>query len=107
MNFTDEQLEILQQARPHFDSARRGFIRNAPRYLTEQVINVYESTGRTILSKDLTCAVCVLRIYQAAGALYFKDIEERQRAEEMKPTEEAKTEQTPTTAPKKKSKKSK
>lgn len=78
MTFTEEQLEILHQALPHFESAKRGYVKNAPRYLTEAVINVYESTGKTLTSKDLSCAICVLRIYQRVGALYFKDIEELQ-----------------------------
>ena len=78
MTFTEEQLEILKQATPHFESAKRGYVKNAPRHLTEQIINVYESTGKTLTSKDLSCAICVLRIYQRVGALYFKDIEELQ-----------------------------
>jgi len=101
MNFTEEQLEILKQATPHFESAKRGYVKNAPRYLTEQVINVYESTGKTLASKDLSCAICVLRIYQIVGALYFKDLEEQM--EEPKKTEEIET-ATPKSKSKKKSK---
>ena len=103
MTFTEEQLEILKQATPHFESAKRGYVKNAPRHLTEQIINVYESTGKTLTSKDLSCAICVLRIYQRVGALYFKDIEELKQIEENKPGEEQET-STPKSKSKKKSK---
>lgn len=80
MTFTDEQYEILKQATPHFETARHEFIRNAPRWLTEQVINVYEAaTGKTIMSKDLSCAVCVLRIYQIVGKPFYADKIEREK----------------------------
>ena len=83
MTYTDEQLGILAQAHPHFETARRDYIRNAPRWLTEQVIGVYEAaTGRTIASRDLGCAICVLRIYQTVGKTYFADIEERRITKE-------------------------
>lgn len=78
MTFTNEQIKILDQAKPHFESSRRGYIRNVPRWLTQQVIDVYEvATGKTILHKDISCSVCVLRIYQIIGQAYFRDIEDK------------------------------
>ena len=80
MIFTDEQYDILKQATPHFETARHEYIRNAPRWLTEQVINIYEAaTGKTIVSKDLSCAVCVLRIYQIVGRPFYADKLEREK----------------------------
>ena len=83
MIYNDEQFAVISKAKPHFETARREYIRNAPRWLTEDIIRIYEdATGRTIGSKDLSCAVCVLRIYQTVGKTYFADLEERNRIEE-------------------------
>lgn len=85
MIFTDEQFNIIKEASPHFNTARQEYIRNAPRYLTEQIINIYESaTGKTLANKDVNCATCVLRIYQTVGKAYFSDLEEREKLEENK-----------------------
>lgn len=83
MIYNDAQWELIKQASPHFETARRDYVRNAPRWLTEQTIRVYEdATGRTLMSKDLSCAVCVLHIYQAVGTTYFADLKERKKQEE-------------------------
>lgn len=82
MIFTDEQWKIIKEASPHFKTARQEYIRNAPRYLTEQIMNIYESaTGNSILNKDISCATCVLRIYQTVGKAYFSDLAEREKEE--------------------------
>ena len=82
---TDEQWIAFKEASPHFKSSKQEYIRNAPRWLTEQVINIYESvTGNTILDKDLSCAHCVLRVYQIAGKLYFSELDRREKLEEEK-----------------------
>ena len=79
MIYTEEQWRIIKQASPHYESAKHEYIRNAPRWLTEQVINVYESaTGKTVMHKDLSCAVCVLNIYKQIGKTYFQDKRERE-----------------------------
>lgn len=79
---TDEQYNILKNAEPHFNSAKRERIYNAPRWLTEQVINIFEAvTGKTMPHKDLSCAICVLRIYQTVGKLYDEETENRKKSE--------------------------
>jgi hypothetical protein len=87
MIFTDEQWNEIKKASPHFESARREYIRNAPMWLTEKVVEIYEAaTGKTIPQRDFTCAICVLRIYQTVGNAYFADLKERE--ELQKNTEE-------------------
>lgn len=82
MIYTEEQWRIIKQASPHYESARHEYIRNAPRLLTQQVIDVYEAaTGKTVMHKDLSCAVCVLNIYKQIGKTYFSDLEERNKLE--------------------------
>ena len=76
---SNEQWDIIKKASPHYETARHEYIRNAPRQLTEQVMNVYEAaTGKKIYSRDLSCAVCVLHIYQQIGKTYFDDLKERE-----------------------------
>lgn len=80
MIFNDEQWEVIKQAGPHFRTAKQEYIRNAPQYLTQEIVKVYEeATGKTILNKDSHCSVCVLRIYQQIGKAYFADLEERNK----------------------------
>lgn len=79
MIYTEEQWKLIKQASPHYETARHEYIRNAPRWLTEQIINVYEAaTGKTVMHKDLSCAVCVLNIYKQVGKTYFDDLKERE-----------------------------
>ena len=79
MIYTEEQWKIIKQASPHYESARHEYIRNAPRLLTQQVIDVYEAaTGKTVMHKDLSCAVCVLNIYKQIGKTYFDDLKNHQ-----------------------------
>lgn len=85
MTFTDKQWELLKPASLHFENARRERVRNAPRWLTQQVIDIYEAaTGKQMLHKDLSCAVCVLRVYQTVGKLYFQDKLERDNFDDLK-----------------------
>ena len=85
MIFTDEQWKIVKEAGPHFRTARQDYVRNAPMYLTQMLINIYESaTGKTLANKDVTCAGCVLRVYQTVGKAYFSALEERENIEKEK-----------------------
>ncbi len=82
MIYSNEQWDIIKKASPHYETARHEYIRNVTRQLTEQVMNVYEAaTGKKIYSRDLSCAVCVLHIYQQIGKTYFADLEERKKLE--------------------------
>jgi len=89
MIYTEEQLRILEQATPHFETAKHDYIRNAPRWLTEQIIEVYETaTKKSILSKDLGCFVCVLNIYKLIGQTYYSDLAEKKAKEALNETPE-------------------
>lgn len=82
MIYTEEQWKLIKEASPHYETAKHEYIRNAPRWLTEQIISVYEAaTGKTVMHKDLSCAVCVLNIYKQVGKTYFADLEERNKLE--------------------------
>jgi hypothetical protein len=80
MIFNDEQWEVIKQAGPHFRTAKQDYIRNAPQFITNEIVKVYEeATGKTVMNKDSHCSVCVLRIYQQIGKAYFADLEERNK----------------------------
>jgi len=80
MIYTDEQYEILKQAIPHFNSVKQDYIRNAPKWLTEEIIEVYEiATGKTVMNKNLNCSICVLNIYKSIGRTFESDTKEREK----------------------------
>lgn len=85
MIYNDEQWAIIKKASPHYITSRQDYIRNVPRWLLEDIIEIYESaTGKTILNKDLSCAVCVLNIIKTIAKTYFSDLDEREKLEENK-----------------------
>lgn len=89
MIYTQEQWNVIKQASPHYLSAKKDYVRNAPRWLTQQVIDTYEAaTGKTIPYKDLACAVCVLRVYQLIGKTYFDDLKYHQEKTQQVENEE-------------------
>lgn len=92
MIYNDSQWSIIAQAAPHYESARHEVVRNAPRWMTEQVKMVYEAaTGKRIPYADTNCAVCVLRIYQIIGKTYFQDLPNHQKSEVEIETEKNET----------------
>lgn len=83
MIYNDSEWLIIKKASPHYESAKRNYIRNVPSWLIEEITSVYESaTGKKILHKDFSCAICVLHIIQMIGKTYFSDLEEREKLEE-------------------------
>lgn len=95
MTFTKEQLKNLYPAEIHFDSVvNRSTIRNAPSWLTEQVINIYyEATGKK-LNYQKVCSVCTFNIYKTVGKIYFEDLE--QLKSEVEPETKPETKNTKT-----------
>jgi hypothetical protein len=83
MIYNDEQWAIIKKGSPHYITSRQDYIRNVPRWLLENIIEIYESaTGKIILNKDLSCAVCVLNIIKTVAKTYFSDLDEREKLEE-------------------------
>lgn len=85
MIYNDEQWAIIKEASPHYITSRQDYIRNVPRWLLEDIIEIYESaTGKIILNKTPSCAVCVLNIIKTIAKTYFSDLEERDNLEKEK-----------------------
>ena len=81
--FPDDVWEKFKKASPHFESSKKGYIKFAPTWLTEQTLNIYEQmTGKKMSNRDLSCAHCVLSIYKVASKLYFQELDRRNKLEE-------------------------
>lgn len=72
--FTKEQIDYLWEAEVQFERVMKtNSIVNAPRWLTERVVETFEAaTGKT-LNKNYSCGTCVMNIYRIVGPIYFKD----------------------------------
>lgn len=85
MIYTKEQMQQLYRAQIHFESVLKySNIRNAPRYLTELIVGIYEeATGKT-LNKNYSCASCVMNIYKIIGKTYFAQLKEQEEVARLK-----------------------
>lgn len=88
MTFTKEQIQALSEAELHFDSVcHHDYIRNAPRWLTQKIVEIYDNTVGVKTNLNLSCSACVMRIYKAIGKKYYADkklLEENERREDNK-----------------------
>lgn len=73
MNFTDEQFKTLQEAEPHFESSRHGWVKYATREICNTVADVYFQATGQVISHSWSCSICVLNLFRRVGALYFED----------------------------------
>lgn len=72
--FTKEQYDALYEAQIHFITVRTSnCIKNAPRWLTDQVADVWEQrTGQTV-NRNWSCSSCVFNFYNMVGKYYLQD----------------------------------
>lgn len=82
MTFDDITYNQLAIAEPQYVNAvKKGYVRNVPKLLTEQLVVIYEQATHKKLHKNYSCSQCVLNIYKTIGKLWLKDKEERQKNE--------------------------
>ena len=79
MTFNKEQLNALYPAEVHFLSSQHDVIRSAPSWLTEQVIEIYQSATGRKMNYSRGCSACVLNIYKTIGKLYLADKAEQEQ----------------------------
>lgn len=77
MTFTKEQLEVLKEAEPHFKTAQNGWVRYAPKELSNIVADTFFQATGQVIPKTWSCSVCVLNLYRRVGYFYFQDLEEQ------------------------------
>lgn len=77
--FTKEQMTALYEAEIHFESVKHGYIKSAPRWLTDQVADIYEDATGSKTNRNWNCSQCVADFYRKVGKLYFADKEEMTR----------------------------
>lgn len=74
MTFSKEQIEQLSMFEKQFDGAvYHERLRNAQRWMTEQIVALYESVTNNKLSHNYSCASCLMNIYRHVGTIYFND----------------------------------
>lgn len=97
MTFTQEQIQALSEAELHFDSVcHHDYIRNAPRWLTQKIVEIYDNTVGVKTNLNLSCSACVMRIYKTIGKKYYADkklLEENGRLEDNKKEDATKEQQ--------------
>lgn len=88
--FTKEQYDALYEAQIHFITVRTSnCIKNAPRWLTDQVADVWEQrTGQTV-NRNWSCSSCVFNFYNMVGKYYLQDkaLYEKEEQEKEEPVE--------------------
>lgn len=86
MKLTKEQLKILEQYEQHFTTAIRSRYARYPGAAAIHTIHkIYcEATGVKI-PLHASCSTCVFRLLVDCGSLYFKDKEELEKSQEVKP----------------------
>lgn len=82
--FTKEQMDVLYEAEIHFESVRHGYIKSVPRWLTDQVADIYEQATGSKVNRNWSCSQCVANLYMMVGKIYFKDKEEYKNKEKEK-----------------------
>lgn len=96
MNFTKEQFDSLYDAKIHFESSKKGFIRNCPRWLTDHVADVFEVATGEKVRRNWNCSTCVFNFISRVANLYLQDLEEYDRLEaEQESAKEVIEEQVP------------
>lgn len=72
--FTKENYDALYDAEIHFISAcRGGYIKNTPRWLTDQVADIWEKATGEKVRRNWNCSSCVLNLYYLIGKKYLND----------------------------------
>lgn len=72
--FTKENYDALYDAEIHFISAcRGGYIKNTPRWLTDQVADIWDKTTGENVRRNWNCSGCVLNLYNMVGKKYLND----------------------------------
>lgn len=72
--FKEEDYKALYDAEIHFISAcRGGYIKNTPRWLTDQVAEIWEKATGEKVRRNWNCSSCVLNLYYLIGKKYLND----------------------------------
>lgn len=86
MVFTNEQLKALEPYEQHFTTAIRSKYARYPGVNGVRIIHgIYATAVKTAPALNASCSSCIFRLLTDVGTLYFKDKEELEKSQEVKP----------------------
>lgn len=86
MTFTTDQLKALEPYEKHFETAIRSKYARYPGVNGVRIIHgIYAAAVRTAPALHASCSSCIFRLLTDVGTLYFKDKEELEKSQEVKP----------------------
>lgn len=86
MTFTTEQIKALEPYEKHFATALRSRYARYPGVNGVRIIHgIYAAAVKGVRSVNTSCSSCIFRLLTDVGTLYFKDKEEIEKQNEVKP----------------------
>ena len=86
MIFNAEQLKALEPYEKHFETAIRSRYARYPGVNGVRIIHgIYATAVKTAPALHASCSSCIFRLLTDVGTLYFKDKEELEKSQEVKP----------------------
>ena len=86
MTFTAEQLKALEPFEQHFTTAIRSKYARYPGVNGVRIIHgIYATAVKTAPALHASCSSCIFRLLTDVGTLYFKDKEELEKRQQVKP----------------------
>lgn len=86
--FTKEEYDALYEAQIHFINVRtNNCIKNCPRWLCDQVANVWENKTGEKVQRNWSCNSCVFNFFNIVGKHYMADMKLYEKEEKEKEEE--------------------
>lgn len=86
MRLTENQIKALEPYEQHFTTAIRSKYARYPGVNGVRIIHgIYATAVKTAPALHASCSSCIFRLLTDVGTLYFKDKEELEKSQEVKP----------------------
>ena len=86
MTLTAEQIKALEPYEQHFTTAIRSkYARYPGSHGIHLIHQIYTTATKRAIRLNTSCSTCIFRLLVDCGTLYFKDKEELEKSQEVKP----------------------
>lgn len=86
MIFTEQQFKTLEPFEQHFNTAIKSKYARYPGASAIHTIHqIYSEATNTRIQLNASCSSCIFRLLVDCGTLYFKDKQELEQIQEVKP----------------------
>jgi hypothetical protein len=86
MTFTTDQIKALEPYEKYFETALRSRYARYPGVNGVHIIHgIYAAAVKGVTRLNSSCSSCIFRLLTDVGTLYFKDKEELDKQNEVKP----------------------